>query len=139
MKGRMNSDLHLANGRKIPYYMIEDCILADTKNVMSCSLVNTIDNNLICHIELQPYKQKSEEYIVKGIIERLENNFTYDVNNQLYFRLRDNCESFPLDPSGKRSLSTLRKIGIDDKTLSFDELKNFNKKENYNKNLVKNR
>lgn len=38
--------------------------------------------------------------------------------------MRDNIESFPLDPSGKRSLSALSKTGIDDKTIQYDEFKN---------------
>ena len=124
MKGRMGNYIKLSNGENVPYYLIEDSILLDTKNVMSCSVVNTLDDNLVCHIELQPYKQKSEKQILKGIISRINNSFNHEIKNRLYFRIRNNEESFPLDPSGKRSLSTLINTGIDEKTLSFSELEN---------------
>ncbi len=123
MKGRMNSYLTLSDGSKVPYYLIEDSVLKDTKNVMSCSTVNDEENNLICHIEFQPHKKKSEDAARKGVIERIDSDFNDEVKDKLYIRFRDNKESFPLDPSGKRSISTLKKVGIDEKTISFNDLK----------------
>lgn len=123
MKGRMNSYLTLSDGSKVPYYLIEDSVLKDTKNVMSCSTVNDEENNLICHIEFQPHKKKSEEAARKSVIERIDSDFNDEVKDKLYIRFRDNKESFPLDPSGKRSISTLKKVGIDEKTISFNDLK----------------
>ena len=123
MKGRMNSYLTLSDGSKVPYYLIEDSVLKDTKNVMSCSTVNDEENNLICHIEFQPHKKKSEETARKSVIERIDSDFNDEVKDKLYIRFRDNKESFPLDPSGKRSISTLKKVGIDEKTISFNDLK----------------
>ena len=123
MKGRMNSYLTLSDGSKVPYYLIEDSVLKDTKNVMSCSTVNDEENNLICHIEFQPHKKKSEEAARKSVIERIDSDFNDEVKDKLYIRFRDNKESFPLDPSGKRSTSTLKRVGIDEKTISFNDLK----------------
>lgn len=123
MKGRMNSYLTLSDGSKVPYYLIEDSVLKDTKNVMSCSTVNDEENNLICHIEFQPHKKKSEDAARKSVIERIDYDFNDEVKDKLYIRFRDNKESFPLDPSGKRSISTLKKVGIDEKTISFNDLK----------------
>lgn len=135
MKGRMGNDIYLSNGIKIPYYYIEDEILLDTKNIMSCSVVSNNDR-LICHIEFQPYKQKSDEEIIKAMVNRIDCNFPDEIKDMLYFRIRNNVESFPLDPSGKRSLSTLTRIGIDDKTISFREL-NRKYMENNTKTLKK--
>ncbi len=129
MKGRMNSYLTLSDGSKVPYYLIEDSVLKDTKNVMSCSTVNDEENNLICHIEFQPHKKKSEDAARKSVIERIDSDFNDEVKDKLYIRFRDNKESFPLDPSGKRSISTLKKVGIDEKTISFNDLKKKNLKE----------
>lgn len=123
MKGRMNSYLTLSDGSKVPYYLIEDSVLKDTKNVMSCSTVNDEENNLICHIEFQPHKKKSEDAARKSVIERIDSDFNDEVKDKLYIRFRDNKESFPLDPSGKRSINTLKKVGIDEKTISFNDLK----------------
>ena len=124
MKGRMGSYITLSDGQKLPYYLIEDIILLDTKNVMSCSVVKEKDGNIVCHIELQPFKKKKEEECCKGIIGRIEKTLPEEIKNNLFIRMRDNIESFPLDPSGKRSLSTLSKTGIDDKTIQYDEFKN---------------
>lgn len=122
MKGRMGNFIQMSNGEIIPYYYIEDIILLDTKNIMSCSVISDDENNLICHIEMQPYKPKSEETVIKEVLERIDFNIDDEVKNRIYLRFRSNIESFPLDPSGKRSISTLRKIGIDNKTLSFFKL-----------------
>ena len=123
MKGRMNSYITLNDGTIIPYYLIEDTILKDTKNIMSCCVVDVCDS-LVCHIEFQPFKQQSFDKIVDSILSRIDMEFSDELKEKLYFRFRDNIESFPIDPSGKKSLSTLKNIGIDSETLSFDELKN---------------
>ena len=67
--------------------------------------------------------RKSEEAARKSDIERINSDFNDEVKDKLYIRFRDNKESFPLDPSGKRSTSTLKKVGIDEKTISFNDLK----------------
>ena len=114
MKGRMGNDLkfhdHLPS---IPYYEIEDIVLKDTKNVMSCTVVKPdCATYLVCYIEFQPFRQQSVENIAKSILERLNDNLPYSVLvlNQLQFCIRNNEESFPLDPSGKRSISTLTRF-----------------------------
>lgn len=139
MKGRLGDFITLSNNKIIPFYSIEDVILKDTKNVMSCSVVNDCFNNIICHIELQPFRKKSDKHIYNGIISRLKDNFDDELINKLFIRIRDNKESFPLDPSGKRSISTLKKIGIDDKTLSFNEFININTNDNnfHNQKILK--
>lgn len=139
MKGRMKNYFILNDGTEIPYYVIEDTILSDTKNVMSCTIVNDDNNNLICHIELQPYRKKTESYIMKSIIDRINYSYSKEVTDKLYFRLRDIKESFPIDPSGKRSLSILEKLGVDDKTLSFSELQSKYGAEKNAKKLQKSR
>lgn len=123
MKGRMGSDYILEDGRKIPYYLIEDIVLKDTKNIMSCTVVK-INENLVCHIEFQPYKKKNKEEIINALINRISNIFPAELTDKLYFRFRSNEESFPLDPSGKRSISTLKQIELDEKTISFNEIEN---------------
>lgn len=139
MKGRMGSYEVLKDGSKMPHYSIEDIVLADTKNVMSCSVIKSEDDHLVCHIELQPFKQKSKEECFKGIIGRINSNVPDEIKDKLFIRIRDNIESFPLDPSGKRSISTLKRIGLDEKTLSYKDFEknifgsNNNKKMTLNK------
>ena len=122
MKGRMGNYLKLSDGSEVPYYVIEDVVLKDTKNVMSCSVV-PVGDHLVCHIELQPFRKKSDKEALKGIINRIESNFSKELRDKIFIRVRDNIESFPLDPSGKRSISTLTQLGIDNKTLLYSEFK----------------
>lgn len=114
MKGRMGSFLDVGhNIPPIPYYVIEDIILKDTKNIMSCTVVKPdLATYLICNIEFQPFRQQSIERIAKSILARLESSLPYYivVMNQLRFKIINNEESFPLDPSGKRSISSLTRF-----------------------------
>ena len=89
---------------------------------MSCSVV-PVGDHLVCHIELQPFRKKSDKEALKGIINRIESNFSKELRDKIFIRVRDNIESFPLDPSGKRSISTLTQLGIDNKTLLYSEFK----------------
>lgn len=123
MKGRMNDILTLSDGEKIPFYQVEDTILSDTKNIMSCSVVKPIDSeSLVCHIEMQPLRQNGDEQILRGIVGRIEKSYPQELQEQLYVRIRGNEESFPLDPSGKRSISTLRREGVDEYCIPFTDL-----------------
>lgn len=123
MKGRMNDFFALPNGEKIPFYQVEDTVLSDTKNIMSCSVVRPVDEDaLVCHVEMQPLRQNSNEHVIQGIVGRIESIFPQELQEQLYIRFRSNEESFPLDPSGKRSTSTLRREGVDEYCIPFSEL-----------------
>ena len=122
MKGRMGNNIVLTSGQIVPFYTIEDIILLDTKNIMSCSVVMDKSNDLICHIEFQPFQQNNNINILLSLIKRLQNKFDREVLDKLYFRFHTNSESFVLDPSGKRSISTLTRNGKDDKTFSYSDI-----------------
>ena len=139
MKGRMGSYEVLKDGSKIPHYSIEDIVLADTKNVMSCSVIKSEDGHLVCHIELQPFKQKSTKECFKGIIGRINSNVPDEIKDKLFIRIRDNIESFPLDPSGKRSISTLKRIGLDEKTVPYRDFEKNIFNNNNNKKMTLNK
>ena len=139
MKGRMGSYEVLKDGSKMPHYSIEDIVLADTKNVMSCSVIKSEDGHLVCHIELQPFKQKSTKECFKGIIGRINSNVPDEIKDKLFIRIRDNIESFPLDPSGKRSISTLKRIGLDEKTVPYKDFEKNIFNNNDNKKMTLNK
>lgn len=118
MKGRLDSNIYTTDGIKIPYYLIEDIIGKDTKNVMSTTLIKTTDDNYICHIELQPEKKSSYENIINGIMQRLKNNIPEEILKVLYIKVR---ESFYLAPSGKRDSSSLMNEGLTTDCISCKE------------------
>ena len=104
MKGRLNSNIYLSNGEKIPYYFIEDTILHDVKNIMSSTVVKTNDNHYVCHIELQPETKVLKEEIIDSLMMRLYDRFPSELLKNLYINIRT---SFPVAPSGKRDISSL--------------------------------
>ena len=115
MKGRLDSNIYTLDGTKIPYYLIEDTIGKDTKNIMSTTLVKTSDNSYVCHIELQPERKSGYDYIVDSIMKRLKNNIPEEILEILYIKIRD---SFYLAPSGKRDSGSLVNEGVDNECIS---------------------
>lgn len=122
MKGRANDDMILSDGSRLPIFYIEDEILRDTKNIMSCTIVNvnSTRNSYVCHIEFQPTTKKSSEYILKSMCKRLKTSIPEEALDNLFIRVRDFKESYPLDPSGKRSTSLLKSEGINEKCIEFN-------------------
>src|SRR5699024_940436 len=88
MKGRMGSDIYSVNGEKIPYYYIEDIVLEDTKNILSCSLIKPDADNeeYVCHIELQPNARYSVEMALESCANRLTSEIPKDILDKIYFR-----------------------------------------------------
>ena len=119
MKGRMGSDIYSVNGEKIPYYYIEDIVLEDTKNILSCSLIKPDADNeeYVCHIELQPNARYSVEMALESCANRLTSKIPKDILDKIYFRVRDFNESFSIAPSGKRDYGSLIEEGITDQCL----------------------
>lgn len=121
MKGRPNSNIYLYNEEKVPYYIIEDIIGCDTKNVMSTTLVKTNQEVYVCHIELQPESRTSKEKIVASLMNRLYKNVPVEILNNLYIKIRTFSESFPLAPSGKRNVECLENEEMTDEYISCKE------------------
>ena len=108
MKGRVNDYTQLRDGSFFPTYYIEECISKDTKNVMSCAVINTSEGNFICHIEKQPNSKKSINAILKSCAERLKGSMPHEIYERIYFRVRTYEEGFPLAESGKRDIEGLK-------------------------------
>lgn len=123
MKGRVGNEIILSNQKKVPLFLIADEILKDTKNILSCEVV-LIDDKIVAHIEFQPNCKKNQENINKvlyGIYCRCMNNFDGEVINKIYFKIRDNQESFPLTGCGKRNNLQLISEGFND-TFKFGNI-----------------
>lgn len=141
MKGRMKDNYIMEDGSKFPLYLIEDVVLKDTKNIMSCTVVNVNDGrDIICHVELQPLTKNSRSKIIRSMTERMDKFLPEEIIDNTLIKFRNNKKSFPLDPSGKRSISTLTETGIDDKTYSFEYFynKSHRLKQNNTKSLKMN-
>lgn len=111
LKGR------IPNGKETlpPFYLSQE-ILKDTKNILSCEVVEDKDNAglFVAHIELQPNCKKALEFIVNSANERCK-RLLEATSSKLYFRVRSNEESFPLTGSGKRDVNALKNEKISEK------------------------
>ena len=117
MKGRLNSVIYTSDNQEVPYYLIEDIINKDTKNIMSVTLVKTEDR-YVCHIELQPEKINGYEEVINSIMERLKNSIPKEILEVLYIKVR---ETFPIAPSGKRDSGSLVNEGITSDCISCSD------------------
>lgn len=131
MKGRPNGYLYSNDGREFPFYVIEDEILKDTKNVMSCSMVNVCDN-YICHIELQPTSKIDSYKVFEGCALRLSKVLPEDILKLIYFRERTFNESFEVAPSGKRDKNSLAREGLSSECISLSSYLDNSIKKNSN-------
>ncbi len=115
MKGRI-----LDNDIEIPPFIVADCIAKDTKNIMSCEVVEQKYNDdtiYIAHIECQPDAKKSVRNIILSANERCEDILGEDIANKTLYRIHDFNESFDLTGCGKRSYNALQQEGISSKCL----------------------
>ncbi len=116
VKGRMNSNISLKTlNMEIPKHIIEDLVCKDTKNILSCSVssceVEGEPYNVI-NIEFQPDRKKPAEVVLRGVINRFKSKYGYDISDDFRFRVMSYEDSFPLSPSGKRSIRALEDMGI---------------------------
>ncbi len=120
MHGRMGSEFHLSDGTKVAPYVISENIQKDTKNILSCEVVNVMSEYgteiPIAHIEIQPDKMnKNMAKILTSIEKRLQKQMPKELLDKLLYRIHSNEESFALTGSGKRSILALEEEGISDK------------------------
>ncbi len=126
MKGRMGAYIKSSMG-DIPYYLIEDIVDIDN-DIMSSCLVK-VGDNYVCHIEKQPLvKEDKINEIIDKCKKRLISSLPDDVVSKIYLRVRNNLESFPLAPSGKRDYNELINEGITDNCIKIENAKKLIKK-----------
>ena len=76
---------------------------------------------------MQPGSKKSSEETMLSCAKRIEKVLPTEALSKLYMRYHSFEESFPLDPSGKRSITTLINNGVDDKCKSINDILQNNK------------
>ena len=120
VKGRISKD-----DLNIPTFMVSDIILKDTKKIMSCEVVNVNNGSkkvYVAHIEPQIGVSFNKEKVLESAKERCKKIFGEEFINDLYFRIRENEESFELLHTGKRNNIALVQEGISEKCIQASEL-----------------
>ncbi|MGM9878386.1 MAG: AMP-binding protein [Bacilli bacterium] len=132
MKGRFDDYTHLQDGSIFPYFKIEESVSKDTKNIMSCTVVRNPNNDIVIHIEPQLDTKKSINSIINSAAIRLSKEIPEEILSQIYFRFRDNEESFDMASSGKRNYSTLRNEMDYNKLISYEDALKLEENKNQN-------
>lgn len=108
MKGRPGNVIKLSTGSELPYYVIEDTIRSDVKNILVAVLLK-VEDSYVCHIELQRECKLSDADVIDSVMNRLLGVIPEEVLKNMYIKVRS---SFPIAPSGKRDTSVLLGEGI---------------------------
>lgn len=120
---------------------LEDVILKDTKNILTCEIVPVFDEDLgninIIHVEFSPNRISNKWDIVYGIINRLSKYIGAENLNNFYIRVRSNRESFPVAPSGKKDYGSLKQEGYTARCMSVANiLKTMQERKKNNRRLI---
>lgn len=115
IKGRMGDELELSNGDRLPLFEINDAILSDSKNILSCETVIVEDEGgnktPVAHVELQPERKKSKIKILESLANRVDRFCGSKVTDLLLVDTRRYTDSFPLTGCGKRNVEALKQEG----------------------------
>ena len=117
VKGRINSEIIFKDGTVILPYEIEDVVIKDTKNILSCSVTQTQEGQEIIpviNIEYQPLKETPDIKVLNSIVERCKTVFPSEIVDEFIFRVFSYEESFPLTGSGKRNMRAIEEMGLTD-------------------------
>ena len=68
------------------------------------------------------FSKKKKEETIESCARRIEKVVPEEVLNKMYIRYHSFDESFPIDPSGKRSITTLINTGVDDKCIALKDV-----------------
>lgn len=110
MKGRIPNEKEM-----IPPFIISDTILKDTKNILSCEVIeDEVTQYYVAHIELQPGKSNVER-VISSAKERCEKKFGEEFTSRIVYRIHSFEEAFELTGCGKRNNQALKKEGVTEK------------------------
>lgn len=108
--GRLCDKICMSGGEEFPFYKIEEA-LEEIKKLLSCTVVAQ-GQNIIVHIESRPDMRVDKDEFVGEAVKKIKSICPQEVIDKIYIRYRDNAESFPVAPSGKRDRKKLIDEGI---------------------------
>lgn len=107
MKGRIPSEKET-----LPPFMVADTILKDTKNILSCEVIEDPETSYyVAHVEMQPEKSNVPK-ILYSADRRCKKRFGEDFTSRLLYRVHSFDESFELTGCGKRNYKALKREGV---------------------------
>ncbi len=97
----------------IPEFVISDAILRDTKNILSCEVVEDQSGLKVAHIEFQPSVKKKGLKSILSAEQRCMKLLGKSVTDNLVYRIHGFDESYVLNGSGKRNINVLADEGLE--------------------------
>lgn len=119
IKGNYDDVVELANGEKVPYFMIADK-LSELEEVLSCEVVKPDDceDVVVAHIELMPDELKVcpewIEILLGEVEKKCQKSFSPEIVEKVVYKIRPAEKPFPLTADGKRDIKSLQREGITD-------------------------
>lgn len=120
VKDRSENNIKVDDYFNIENYKIADIVLEDTKNILSCTVSKITENDIeipIINIEFQPFKEKSDEYVINSLKYRLYTKLPQkivdEIMNRMKVRIFDTKNSFPVSGSGKRGYGLIDQMNLD--------------------------
>lgn len=117
VKGRIEKD-----DTGILPLQIQDVILQDYKNIMSCEVVKVMNNQKQCyvaHIEMRWKRKVDVSTTLKRLAKRCKKEFGDDFLDLCYIRIHTNQEGFTLLHTGKRNIIALVDEGVSEKCVKM--------------------
>lgn len=110
------------NGNKKNFYEIEEYLYIHNPELMSLSIVNITEVDVVFHIESRLDSKLSEEEIIKKVGDCIKILGLLRKNKNIYVRVRTHNKSFPTAPSGKRDINALKQEGTSKAVLCGNRL-----------------
>ena len=115
-KDRVGSEILINNSQVILPSAIADCVLKDSKNIMSCSVTSykTEKGDIpVVNYELAPFPINNEERTLKNMSNRIKSSFGQSLADLIVFREFNDTIPFPEACSGKRNIAIIEQMGMD--------------------------
>lgn len=110
IRGRMCDVTQLDDGEEFPLYKIEEAVYKGKTDTMSCAVVCVKDGDkfgIVVHVEPQPTAGTLKEQFLCQVASSIKPILPKELREILFIRYRNNNESFPIAPSGKRDITAL--------------------------------
>ena len=109
IKDRYTNKYKISDECKYPLFEITDAIACDSKNILMCETVfDAPSDQIVINLEMQPDKKSRSIDVIKSADNRIRKKLPYEIYSRINYRVKNNEESFPMNPSGKRDVLELK-------------------------------
>ncbi len=125
IKGSIDDVIELSSGEKYPLFLLEELVEMDADNVLKAHAVKLESGEVVIYVETQPKGGyiRGKKSLLKSIAVRLHNNMPRELEDAVYLKFRSSVVVLPFTRNGYVDKDALAREGIDETTISYNELK----------------